>query len=78
MELTRLLRNSKKGRLVGTIAVALSGFLMILYIVPIPFSSCTLIWQEWIVVGAWILIGILFYLYSKKKYEDFGTHVSED
>ncbi len=68
----------KKGRLVGTIAVALSGFLMILYIIPIPFSSCTLIWQEWIVVGAWILIGILFYLYSKKKYEDFGTHVSED
>lgn len=67
----------KHGYLTGTFAAVLSGFLMMLYIVPLPFSSCTLVWQEWIVVGVWIGLGSCFYLYSKRKYgRNFGTHIT--
>ena len=69
----------KYGKTVGVIAIILSGFLTALYIVPLPFASSALIWQEWIVVGVWIALGVVFYLYSKKKYgSEFGRHVEVD
>ena len=61
------------GGVIGTAATLLSGFLMMLYVIPVPFSSCTLVWQEWIVVGLWIAIGGVFALWSKLAYkDDFG------
>lgn len=66
----------KHGELVGVIAVVLSGILSMLYIIPLPFASSALIWQEWIVVGVWIGLGVIFYFYSKKKYgAEFGRHI---
>lgn len=66
----------KNGKAVGIIAIILSGFLSALYIIPLPFSNSALIWQEWIVVGVWCILGVLFYSYSKKKYgNEFGRHV---
>lgn len=66
----------KHGKLIGVIAVILSGILSALYVIPLPFSSSALIWQEWIVVGVWIALGVGFYAYSKKKYgEEFGKHI---
>lgn len=60
---------------VGIAAVCLAGFMTFLYIVPTSFSSA-LIWQEWVVVGAWIILGVVFYFYSKKKYgKEFGRDI---
>ena len=56
------------GELIGKIAIVLSGFLTLLYVVPLPFASSALVWQEWIVVGVWIALGFGFYAYSKAKY----------
>lgn len=68
----------KHGRAIGIIAIILSGILTLLYIIPLPFASSSLVWQEWIVVGTWIVLGIVFYFYSKYKYgEEFAAH-SED
>lgn len=65
----------KRGKMVGVIAIILSGLLTLLYIVPLPFASSALILPEWIVVGTWTGLGVIFYLYSKKKYgEEFGAH----
>ncbi|MFQ9516393.1 MAG: APC family permease [Eubacterium sp.] len=58
----------KHGTFVGIAAMITSGFLMILYVVPLSFSSSALVWQEWIVVGAWICLGVIFYAFTKIKY----------
>ncbi len=56
---------------VGITAAILSGFMVALYI--IPGSGCTLSVQEWIIVGGWTLLGIVFYVLSRMKYkEEFG------
>lgn len=66
----------KYGMAVGIIAVVLAGFMTLLYILPVDFAA-PLIWQEWIVVGAWILLGVIFYFYSKKKYgSEFGRDIT--
>lgn len=65
----------KAGGFVGVMAVIMAGFMTLLYIVPASFSAA-LVWQEWIVVGAWILLGVFFYGYSKKKYgAEFGRDI---
>lgn len=65
----------KAGGFVGVMAVIMAGFMTLLYIVPASFSAA-LVWQEWIVVGAWILLGAFFYVYSKKKYgAEFGRDI---
>lgn len=62
----------KNYKLVGAIAVVMSGAMALMYI--IPGTSCTLIWQEWVITGGWILLGLLFALWGKKKYKkDFGV-----
>lgn len=66
----------KHGTLIGIIAVILSGFLTMLYVIPLPFSSSALILPEWIVVGVWIALGVIFYWASRVKYgAEFGSHV---
>ncbi|MDO5293875.1 MAG: APC family permease [bacterium] len=66
----------KHGELVGIVAIVLSGFLSALYIIPLPFSSSALILPEWIVVGVWIALGVIFYAYSKYKFgSEFGSHI---
>lgn len=65
----------KAGNAVGVTAIILSAFMSLLYIVPQSVFSygAGLIWQEWIVVGAWVLLGLSLYIYSKYKYKDkFG------
>lgn len=65
----------KTGRFVGAMAVLMAGFMTLLYIVPASFSAA-LVWQEWIVVGIWLALGVFFYFYSKKKYgAEFGRDI---
>lgn len=53
-------------KLVGVIAAIMSGAMTLMYI--IPGTSCTLVWQEWVIVGGWALLGFCFYFRSKQKY----------
>ena len=63
------------GKFVGIMAVAMAGFMTALYIIPASFSAA-LVWQEWVVVGAWMALGAFFYIYSKRRYgAEFGRDV---
>lgn len=65
----------KAGRFVGVMAVLMAGFMTLLYIVPASFSAA-LVWQEWVVVGIWLALGVFFYFYSKNKYgAEFGRDI---
>lgn len=65
----------KAGKFVGVMAVLMAGFMTLLYIVPASFSAA-LVWQEWVVVGIWLALGVFFYFYSKKKYgAEFGRDI---
>ena len=58
----------------GTMAVIMSGFMVAMYC--IPGSGGTLIVQEWGIVLAWCALGVVFFVFCKKKYkESFGTLV---
>lgn len=62
----------KNYKLVGTLAVILSGGMLVMYI--IPGSGSTLAVQEWILLAGWILLGVGFYISCKRKYGvKFGT-----
>ena len=61
-------------KFVGMIAAVMSGAMMLMYI--IPGTSCTLVWQEWIIVGGWTILGLLFYFLSKKKYRSSFASIS--
>lgn len=52
--------------LIGVIAAVMSGAMMLMYI--IPGTSCTLVWQEWVIVSGWALLGLCFYFWSRRKY----------
>lgn len=66
----------KNGMLIGILAVIMSGFFTVLYIVPLPFAGSALVWQEWIVAGIWIVLGIGFFGYCKLQYRaEFGKHI---
>ncbi|MDD7403873.1 MAG: APC family permease [Butyribacter sp.] len=61
-------------KFVGGMAVLMSGFMVMMYCVP--GSGGNLVWQEWLMVGGWALLGIVFYIICKRKYQDsFGTLV---
>ncbi len=62
----------KNWKFVGTMAILLTVMMAALYVLP-GFSSA-LVPQEWIIVGAWALLGVVFYLYAKGKYPAFGHH----
>ena len=58
-------------RFVGITAVVLSGFMVLLYL--IPGSATFLTVQEWIIVGGWTVLGVIFYAFCKRRYgDDFG------
>ncbi len=66
----------RRGMVIGIIAICLAGFMLMLYIVPASFSAA-LIWQEWVVVGGWIILGVFFYFRSKRKYgSEFGRDIT--
>lgn len=58
-------------KIIGGIAVLLSGFMMLLYLPGMPSG---LVKEELIMVGAWTVLGIIFYSIAKLKYSDFGVH----
>lgn len=64
----------KHYKIVGVIAVLMSGFMVALYM--IPGSGCALVAQEWAMVGGWTILGIVFGIVCKRKYkENFATHI---
>ena len=61
----------KHYKFVGFMAVILSGFMSVLYI--LPGTGCTLTTQELVIAGGWSVIGLLFALACKVKYKErFG------
>ena len=59
-------------KFVGTMAVLMSGCMVLVYC--IPGSGGTLVWQEWLMVGGWSLLGVVFFAVCKFKYkEKFGS-----
>ena len=65
----------KHYKFVGIVAVIMSGTMSAMYI--IPETNCTLVWQEWVIVGGWILLGIIMAHISKKKYGDKFANLIE-
>ena len=58
-------------KIVGTLAVLMSGLMVALY--AIPNSGSTLVWQEWCMAGGWSLLGVVFAVACKRKYQErFG------
>lgn len=67
----------KRGMLIGTLAVIMSGFMALMYV--IPGTNCSLTWQEWIIVGGWGIIGLLLAIRAKKLYKhNFCTGMNLD
>ena len=61
-------------KFVGFMAIAMSGLMVLVYC--IPGSGGSLAWQEWMMVGGWSLLGVVFFAICKRKYkEDFGKLV---
>jgi alcohol dehydrogenase class IV/amino acid transporter len=64
----------KNYKLVGALAVIMSGMMVVMYI--IPGSGCTLAAEEWIMAGGWCVLGLIFFVICKLKYkEKFGSHI---
>ena len=63
----------KHYKFVGITASVLSGFMVAMYL--IPGSGATLTWQEFIIVGGWALLGIIFYVMCKRKYKHEFGHI---
>lgn len=67
----------KHYKLVGILAIGLSAFVVLMYL--IPGTGCTLIWQEWIIVGGWVILGLFFYLWSKFRYKNkFASNIETE
>lgn len=56
----------KNYKLVGFMAIVLSGFLCVMYL--IPGTGCTLTIQELVITGGWAVIGVIFAVICKSKY----------
>ena len=60
---------------VGVMAVLMSGFMVVCYMVPA--SGSALVWQEWLMAGGWCVLGVIFFAISKWKYkEKFGILIN--
>lgn len=57
----------KNGKLIGSLAVLMSGIMAIMYL--IPGTNCSLSWQEWIIVGGWSILGVLLLFRAKRLYK---------
>ena len=61
-------------RVVGIMAILLSGFMLLMYI--IPGSGSDLVLQEWTMVLGWSVLGAAFGAYCKWRYKDkFADHI---
>ena len=58
----------KHGITIGSLAVLMSGFMVLMYV--LPGTNCTLTWQEWVIVGGWTLLGVTFAIRSKLLYKE--------
>ncbi len=58
----------KHGITIGSIAIVMSGFMVLMYM--LPGTNCTLTWEEWIIVGGWAVLGLAFAIRSKLLYKD--------
>ena len=58
----------RNGRIIGTLAAFMAGFMAFMYV--LPTTSCALVWQEWVIVGGWAIIGVLLAISAKKVYGD--------
>lgn len=56
------------GRTIGVLASCMAGFMALMYV--IPGTGCALVWQEWIIVGGWAVLGLLLAIRSKRLYGD--------
>ena len=56
----------KHYKIVGILAVILSGMMVLLYLIPGSGSSLTI--QEGIIVGGWAVLGLIFYMICKRHY----------
>lgn len=65
----------KNHRFVGFMAIALSGLMLILYMPGMP-SGLDL--PEWTIIGAWALLGGIFYAYAKRRFPEFGRVLNID
>ena len=62
-------------RLVGILAIAMSGFMIVCYMVPASGSALSV--QEWGIAGGWCVLGALFFAAAKYAYrERFGLLVN--
>lgn len=60
-------------KLVGILAVVMSGIMVVMYL--LPGSGYTLLAQEWGIAVGWALLGICFFIVSKRKYKNkFGRN----
>lgn len=66
----------KKFKSVGIPAVILSGFMVVMFLVP--NSGAALVPEEWIIAGGWTIIGVLFAVFCKLKYKDKFGQLSEE
>ena len=63
----------KHWKVVGVIAVLMSGIMILLYI--LPGTGVTLAPQEWLMVAGWSALGVVFFIFSKLVYKDkFGYY----
>ena len=61
----------KHYKFVGITASILSGLMVVLYLIPGSGSTMTV--QEWIIVGGWAILGLVFFIICKRHYGDeFG------
>lgn len=64
----------KHYKIVGVLAVLMSGFMVAMYI--ISGSGSNLVPQEWAMSGGWSVLGIIFFIVCKLKYKDkFASHI---
>ena len=62
----------KHYKFVGITAFILSGFMVIMYL--FPGSGSNLAPEEWIIVGGWTVLGVIFYFLCRNRYKDkFGV-----
>lgn len=67
----------KYGTLVGVLASLMAGVMAALYL--IPGTNCSLVWQEWIIVGGWTLIGVLLAYIAIRVYGNkFSSSLNYD
>ena len=62
----------RKGWIIGWLAAIMAGFMALMYV--IPGTNCSMIWQEWVIVGGWYIIGLLMAIRAVRRYgDDFSS-----